>query len=275
MIALDVTVGRKDDAVLVAPSGFSTPDVAPKSLEVSGGAQSLVHDAQSGQAAAVVQPEAEQVRFRWQFSRGGAAYLEAMFQQRDSRFTRSAWALAGEMRDIVDGAATERAGLERIVRHVTGLFQYGHGNAQFYEGHDEMPQLCGLTRGSCVDINAYLIACCRAVGIEAGYVTGYFVPEEKKTHCTDMHCWVVTRADDEVLEWDIAHHMKMGVDQIEPGLNPKPGVRVAMSHSMGWNLPALGVVDLKLLAEPMWRFANGSWERAALDIELEGYDALS
>ncbi|MGR3650036.1 MAG: transglutaminase-like domain-containing protein [Shimia sp.] len=274
MISLDVTLDCRDDAVLVAPLGLSTPDVAPVSLGIRGGSQRVVFDPGCGQGAVEVVPKADHISFRWQFSRGGADYPEAMFTQRDSRYTRAATDLAGEMRDIVAGAAHETEALQRIVAHVTALFQYGHVEKRFYEGLDEMPQLCGLTRGSCVDINAYLIAGCRAVGIEAAYITGYFIPEEKRTSCTAIHCWVVTRADGIFQEWDIGHHLQMDVREIAPALNPKPGVRVAMSHSMGRNFPDLDVKDLKLLAEPMWKLNDGSWERAVLDIRLDGYDAL-
>ena len=67
-----------------------------------------------------------------------------------------------------------------------------------------------------------------------------------------MHCWVVTRAGGEVLEWDIAHHIKAGLGATRPGLNPRPGRRVAVGHSMGhaYDLPQ-GRIETKLLAEPM------------------------
>jgi hypothetical protein len=118
---------------------------------------------------------------------------------------------------------------------------------------DEVPFLsCGLTEGSCIDINGYLIAALRAAGFEAGYVTGYFFPVEKRDRCDDMHCWVVSRHQGVVLEWDIAHHLKRGTIKIRPGLNPKPGLRFAVAHSMGLDFPELGVWEMKLLAEPVW-----------------------
>lgn len=246
VISLDVTLTTREGARLIAPVGLSTPHVTPQSMQVTGGRSSLVFETGCGQALVEVVPEAEGVTFNWAFQRSGAAYPEAMFEHRDSRYTRAAADLVGEVEVLVRGAASQDEALHRIVDHVAGMFEYGHRNDDLYEGQDEMPQLCGMTRGSCVDINAFLIAYCRAAGIEAGYVTGYFIPEEKRTSTTDMHCWVVTRTNAGVQEWDIAHHMKMGVTQILPGLNPKPGVRVAMSHSMGWHVPALNVRDLKL-----------------------------
>ncbi|MBO6897810.1 MAG: transglutaminase domain-containing protein [Shimia sp.] len=274
MIALDVTLTTREGARLISPVGLSTPDVTPMSLQVIGGRHEVLFETGSGQALVEVMPDSEDVTFRWAFQRGGATYPNAMFAQRDSKYTRAAADLVGEVEALVGGAASKDDALRLIVDHVAGMFEYGHRNDDLYEGHDDMPQLCGLTRGSCVDINAFLIAYCRAAGIEAGYVTGYFIPEEKRTSTTDMHCWVVTRTAAGVQEWDIAHHMKMGAAQILPSLNPKPGVRVAMSHSMGWHVPALGVRDLKLLAEPMWLLPDGTWERAKLNIAFAGYDAL-
>lgn len=275
MIELTVTIPARDGARLIAPVGLATPHVAPTGVSVSGAAIALAADPGTAQQALVLAPEADEVRIAWRFQTGGADYPQAMFTPRDSRFTRAAAALAEEAREIARGAGGGRAGLEALASHVAGLFAYGHPDTRFYDTSDEIPQLCSLTVGSCIDINAYFIAAARAAGYDAGYVTGYFIPAEKRSHCEDMHCWVVTRQGGEVLEWDIAHHMKMGAETIRPGLNPKPGVRVPMAHSMGLTFPDLGLADLKLLSEPMWLDAAGGLDRAALSITLAGYDRLA
>ena len=132
-------------------------------------------------------------------------------------------------------------------------FTYGHPKSRFNDGLDEIPTLeCGMAEGSCVDINTCFIANVRAAGFEAGHVAGCFFPAEKAGRCDDMYCWVVTCDRGEVLEWDIAHHLKLGRREIRPGLNPKPDFRVAFSHSMGLAFPGLGVDCLKLAAEPTW-----------------------
>lgn len=262
------------EGLLCAPVGLSTPRVATVSVSVEGAAVRLIADPTNGQTAMALTPTAEDVTIRWGYRLGGAAYPEAMFAPRDSRYIRAAAALAEEARGIASAAGGGRAGLRALVDHVTGLFRYGHPEERFYEGSDDIPQLCGLTEGSCVDINAYLIAAARAAGYEAGYMTGCFIPEGKRDWCEDMHCWVVTRVDGVVQDWDIAHHLKMGVARVEPGLNPRPGVRVPLSHSMGWVLPDIGVADLKLLAEPLW-FRDGRWLDAEPRITLAGYDLLA
>ncbi len=270
IIHLSIALPAVENARLLVPPGLATPHSAPVGLEVEGGSWRLIGDPHSAQHALLLDPEAATIMLRWRYVAGGAAYPEAMFACRTSRFTRAAAALGDEAAGIVRGG-----GVAGLANHVAGLFRYGHAAQPFNDGHDEIPQLCDLTIGSCVDINAYFIAACRAVGIEAGYVTGYFFPEEKRSHCEDMHCWVVTRADGVVQEWDIAHHLKMGAGQVAPELNPKPGVRVAMAHSMGLNFPEIGRRDLKLLAEPMWLGDDGSCARADPSITLAGYDLLA
>jgi len=274
MISLSIDVTTIENARLIAPLGLSTPDAAPVALDIDGAEVRMVADPHSAQSVVCLASHADTVTLRWEFTRPGAPYPETLFQPRDSRFTRAATALAAEAREIASGAGGGLAGIAALANHVAGQFRYGHTEQKFYDGYDEIPQLCDLTLGSCVDINAYFIAACRGAGFEAGYVTGYFIPEEKRSHTTDMHCWVVTRHDGVVQEWDIAHHLKLGRTDIAPGLNPKPGVRVPMAHSMGLSFPALDVSDLKLLAEPMWLHADGSWSRADLRISLTGYDLL-
>ena len=271
-IVLQVDIAAGAGGRLIAPMGFSTPHAAPIAVNVTGADISIVADPNTAQQAMILVPTDERVNVSWNYVQGGSDYPDHMFKARDSRFTRFADSLADEMRQLT--ADRHGDGIRVIANHVANMFTYGHPETRFYDDHDEIPQLCSLTEGSCIDINAYFIACCRAAGYEAGYVTGYFIPEEKRTHCTDMHCWVVTRSGEKIQEWDIAHHLKMGLGEIAPGLNPKPGVRVPMAHSMGLNFPAIGLNDIKLLAEPIWLSLDGSWQRADLSITLEGYDLL-
>lgn len=138
----------------------------------------------------------------------------------------------------------------------------GHPDRRFHDGHDDaLPALgCDRGTGSCVDINMYFLVALRAAGIEAGYVTGAFFPAEKGDWCGANHCWVVTRTEDGVQEWDIAHHLKMGPRAIAPELNPKPGFRVALSQGLGLQSPAGGVI--KRLSTPV--LAAAPQDRVAL-----------
>jgi len=267
-IEMIVTVTADRSGQLIAPMGLSSGAATCQGVEVEGATVTRRTDTALSQEVMILTPEAGQVTLRYAFDPIPAPEPEAMFAPHDSRFTRCHPDLATEARSIVAAG-----GVSAMVAHVTSLFDYGHTNDRFYDDADAMPQLCDLTTGSCVDINAYLVASLRAAGVEVGYLTGYFIPEERRDHTTDMHCWVVTRQDGRVQYWDIAHHLKMGRQDIAPGLNPKPGVRVAMAHSMGWTVPGVPFADFKLVAEPMWFDASG-WDQADCTFRLTGYDAL-
>lgn len=263
-IAPDDSIGRK----LLAPIGLATPHQVPVSFQVAGAEVSLTGETGTGQMAALITPQAETaVELTYAFAEGGPGYPEVLFQPRTNRYTKAAEALVSDAGRLAGQAGDGPAAIAAIVNDVAEKFVYGHPDTRFNDGLDEIPYLsCGLTEGSCIDINTYLIACLRSAGFEAGYVTGYFFPEEKNGSCDDMHCWVVTRHQGEVLEWDIAHHLKMGTRQIRPGLNPKPGDRVAMAHSMGLDFPQIGVTCTKLIAEPLWVDADGGLSGADLQI---------
>jgi hypothetical protein len=222
------------------------------------------------QFAALITPEGGQpVTVAYTYADGGPDYPASMFIHRANRFTRAADDLVRDARRFGADAHDGNAGIAAIVNDVARKFTYAHPAVRFNDGKDEVPHLsCGLTEGSCVDINTYLIATLRAAGYEAGYVTGYFFPAEKRDWCDDMHCWVVTRCDGMLSEWDIAHHLKLGTTDIRSGLNPKPGRRVAVCHTMGLNFPLLNLRELKLLAEPVWIDGAGNADRTEPTIRV-------
>lgn len=245
----DVPTGA---SFIVAPSGLVTPHGGTAGVDVVGGVARPLTEASTGQTALLIEPDAPEITITWTFDDALAGpYPDEMFVRRDSRFTRFADDLVAEAHEA-GGNLTGLARARAIACATAERFTYGHPDALFNDGLDAVPALgCGLVEGSCVDINTYFIAALRAAGLEAGYVTGFFFPAEKGDHCTDGHCWVVTRVDGATQEWDIAHHLKMGTRDIHPGLNPKPGQRAACFHSMGLNFPDIGVVDAKALIEPI------------------------
>ncbi|MTI45553.1 transglutaminase superfamily protein [Roseibium hamelinense] len=265
-VGIDLTMNRGQK--LLVPVGIPTPHQTPVSFSVDGGDIRLTGEVTTGQVAALITPsDYDRLTLKYAFADGGSGYPDIMFAPRKNRFTKAADALVSGVREIADGAPDGHRAIERIVNAVAERFSYGHPDIRFNDGLDEVPYLaCGLTEGSCVDINTYLIANLRAAGLEAGYVYGYFFPEEKQGTCEDGHCWVVTRHEGVVLEWDIAHHLKLGTREICCGLNPRPGMRVATSHSMGLTFPELGIVETKLLGEPAWVGPDGALGQAALDI---------
>lgn len=267
-----VTVAPHPDSSrkLLVPIGIPTPHQTPVRFEISGGAFCLTGESTTGQMPALVTPSpGEGLEIRYSYRVGGPGYPDAAFTPRLNRFTRAALALVEDAIRMREAAPDGHAAIEALVNAAAEKFRYAHPEVRFNDGCEEIPYLsCGMTEGSCVDINTYLIASLRAAGFEAGYITGYFFPEEKNGCCDDMHCWVVTRHDGVVLEWDIAHHLKMEARTICCGLNPKPGDRVAVAHSMGLGFPELGISGAKLLAEPVW-VSDGGLEEAEIAIRRE------
>ncbi|MCK7612692.1 transglutaminase-like domain-containing protein [Roseibium sediminicola] len=256
---------------LLVPVGLPTPHQLPVGFEVTGGDITLTGEETTGQFAALVTPEpGEDVVVRYAYRDKGPGYPDALFHPRRNRFTSAAQDLMFDAINIADAQVNGHAAIQALVNAAAEKFRYAHPEVRFNDGCEEVPYLaCGLTEGSCVDINTYLIASLRAAGYEAGYVTGYFFPEEKNGSCDDMHCWVVTRHDGVVLEWDIAHHLKMGTRDVSSGLNPKPGDRVAVAHSMGLSFPDLGISCEKLIGEPAWVGVEGRLEKAEVTIRRE------
>ena len=249
--AVTVMVETQSGDTLLAPTGLSTPHALSEGCTVTGGAVHETRETSAGQWALVIVATGGKVELRYDYVPGSADYPDQIWAPRDTRFTRAADALVAEARAIAPDAPPDERACD-IACAVAGKFTYGHPDRRFYEGADMIPALgCGLTEGSCVDINAYFMASLRASGIEAGYVTGVFFPAEKGDRCDDMHCWVVTRAGGITQAWDIAHHLKLGTRDIRPALNPKPGFRVALAHSMGLDFPELGLTEVKLLSEPL------------------------
>ena len=236
---------------VVAPMGLNTPHAMSEGVEVIGGKGHEIFEGHTQQPALLIEPSNGSMQLVYSFKEnGGEAYADSMFQPKASRFTVAAEALVEETQAIEpDADPLTRA--TAIACATAQRFTYGHPKDKFTDGQEQVPALgCGIAEGSCVDINTYFMAALRSVGIEAGYLTGFFFPAEKGNYCTDGHCWVTTRHQGKTYEWDIAHHIKMGTRDIKPGLNPKPGFRAAAYHSMGLDFPEIGVKDHKALIEP-------------------------
>ena len=259
---------------VLAPVGTATPHDAVTALAVAGGTVTRVlWDGALEQAACVIDagPGILDLDYAIAAPDPGQPYPEAAFRPRATRYTQPDAALAMASRDLAAAAGGGLAGLAALVAEAEARFQYGHPDVRFNDDTDAVPYLsCGLTEGSCVDINTYLVASLRAAGYEAAYIYGYFFPAERGGITNDSHCWVVTRHDGALLEWDIAHHMKAGLGATRPGLNPRPGTRVALGHSMGHRYGYGGAaVTLKLLAEPMlWDQATGRIADLPLTVAL-------
>jgi hypothetical protein len=274
MRVLTVTVQPPLTGPLLVPAGIATPHGCVSGLEIAGGQiAALANEADLGLVTALVSHDGGPVTLRYNVAPApeGTAYPEAAFRPRATRFTTAAVELAEASRSIAAAAGGGRAGIEALVAEAESRFAYDHPEQRFNDGTESVPYLsCGLTPGSCVDINTYLVASLRAAGFEAAYIYGYFFPAERRGRTDDGHCWVVTRHAGEVLEWDIAHHVKAGLGPTRPALNPRPGERIAMTHSMGHRYAIDGrEIFLKILGEPVHLPADGPSSRATVMAELQ------
>jgi len=277
MTTLDINVrAAKPGALLLAPIGITTFHDSVNSARVEGARIiEVLMEPELCSGALLVEATRDSVRFVHQISPASptATYPESAFVPRRNRYTEASEELAAASRAIAIAAGGGDEGIKALVAEAESRFSYTHPEIRFNDGTDKVPYLsCGLTPGSCVDINTYLVASLRAAGFEAGYIYGYFFPRERGGLTNDMHCWVVTRHDGAILEWDIAHHIKAGLGKTGPGLNPRPGHRVALGHSMGhrYTTGQRETVDLKLLGEPLMLSHAGGWERCQITAHSAG-----
>ncbi len=248
-----------DNVRLLAPAGTTSGRFGTVTLSVLGFTiDRIVSETTTGQSAILLRPMAEtnerSVHYHFTaMTDNGSLYPEDAFTPRHNRYTEAASDLAQHATQVAQSAGGGMDGIYALVEETSERFTYGHPDQRFNDGREEVTYLrCGLTEGSCVDINTYLIASLRAAGYDAAYLYGYFFSAEKKDWTSGMHCWVATRHDGEILEWDIAHHKREGLAPIRPVLDPKPGRRVMIGHSMGhvYQTPHERVVT-KLLAGPL------------------------
>lgn len=272
-LAIDV-MGVKPGALLLAPTGITTPHDSVGSIKVKGARiVEVLMEPELCSGALLVEAASESVQFIHQVfpAPTRAPYPESAFVPRRNRYSEASEELAEASREIAIAAGGGAEGIKALVAEAEARFSYTHPEIRFNDGTDKVPYLsCGLTPGSCTDINTYLVASLRAAGFEAGYLYGYFFPQERGGRTNDMHCWVVTKHNGEILEWDVAHHIKAELGKTGPGLNPRPGHRIALGHSMGhhYQISDGRTVGLKLLSEPLMLSGSGYWDRCKISVHL-------
>jgi len=187
----------------------------------------------------------------------------------DNRYTRASSDLTNLATQLTQGMDSEKAKIHSLIENAADYFGYAHADERFNDGCDDVPMLCGTTKGSCVDINTYLIAAARSIGIKVQYMAGYwFHPDKHKT--LDMHCWLAFQCDGQPLFWDLAHHLKWGVKQLAPGLNPAGGRRVPMTCGRGLRFATPhGEVTISHFSEPLWVSSSAQCCKPALQICLD------
>lgn len=258
---------------LLVPQAITTGHQTFAGLKIEGiGPSQCITEKTSGQKAVFLTDLPTNLVLNYAFEGTGRQDRPDDYAHFKNRYTRASLQLRDEIDDLIDDDSLRTA--QRIVSHTASLFDYGHPDEKFYDGHDDVPVVaCGTAKGSCVDINTYLISALGVAGIPTVYFAGYFFPQERDGLTNDMHCWVATWINGAWLEWDIAHHMKMGMsaDDIRPAYNPKPGRRIAMTYGRGLTFD-INTTELILshLSEPRWVFADGDTQTARIEARLIG-----
>ena len=261
-VKLDDSAADHGAIALIAPLGIDTESQAFQSFDPPHGWQSsVVAERRTGQLAAIMTPPNSDARahFKHRFRSGGRGLSPAAFEPERTSLTIAADELAAEARSIAEQAGGGRAGIAAIVSDTSKRFTYGQlpENERWYYGCAAVPTIaCG--KGNCIDINTFLVAALRAAGNEAVYLTCYFFAHEPSLVTDGMHCWVRTRCDGVVEDWDIAHFKKVGREDVHAILNPIPGQRWALAygrnHIYDWNGLA---IEVPTPSKPMWVLPDG------------------
>lgn len=191
------------------------------------------------------------------------------WQQPSARYTRASEDLIELTREMMACCEDQGDSVRRLMEHAAKLFGYGHRDRPLYDQGGTISCLCGVTQGSCVDINTYLMAAACSLDIPVQYMAGYwFHPDKNAT--SDMHCWLVFEINDQPVFWDLAHHLKWGANGLAPGLNPAGGRRVTMSCGRGllFETPN-GVAEISHFSEPVWILPGSRVQSTQLRISIK------
>lgn len=137
--------------------------------------------------------------------------------------------LAAHMAEVAPQGLAAPERVARIVAHVAERFTYGVREVGLGDDRADMPALtCDIHLGTCVDTHSYAVACMRAAGIDACYVSGVWFPDGANV-TSPGHCWFMVRVDGVPQHWDISHFLKFGLGPVRPVMNPAGGMRQALS----------------------------------------------
>lgn len=267
-VSVQLTFDVREASDLYAPIGLSSPAGTCNGVQVKGAHMALCHEIHGGHAVLKLTPVVPELKLTYRFRPDPSDYPDSVFAPRDTRFNKAAAALATNAAEVA-----ENGGVAAVVAYLVEIFDYGSQSLQFSNEQDVMPQLYDRETGICVDMNAYFVAALRSAGIEAGEVFGYHFASGRSHEAGTSHGWVVTREGGKIQHWDIAHHLMANRRDIAPVLNPMGGVRVAVSHSTGWQLDDQ-TKPLNHIAAPLWKRADGGWEESRFETQITGYDAL-
>ena len=258
-----------EQAILIVPHPFDDWKQSFQGYQLDGLKKTAcIHAENSQQKALLLKPLTDNGKIEFRYGKDDSSAPDWIWQTQSNRYTTASPELVQSALDLTCKCRDQMACVEALINHAAEMFGYGHPDERFNEGHELVPTLCGTTKGSCVDINTWLIAASRSLGIEVQYLAGYwFGPDRFET--PDMHCWLVFRINNKPVFWDLAHHLKWNVEPLAPGLNPAGGRRVLMSAGRGLQFETpYGLVEISHFSEPHWVLPGGSHHKSNLRIHL-------
>lgn len=267
-VKLTIEEAPPEGAILIAPKPFGHWGEVFEGVEVDGGPPpEPIRATNSPQEAWILPPGTRTLAYTLREAPAEAPGW--VWEDTGTRYTVADPGLAALARAVTDAAPDPAGKLAALTAHAAEMFDYDHPEERFTDGHAHVPTLCGTTKGSCVDINTYVLAAARAAGLKGQYLTGYWFGPDR-TETPDMHCWLAFEIDGAPQFWDVAHHLKWGVEGFGPGLNPAGGRRVGMACGRGlaYRTPN-GVTDLSHFGEPEWVSPGGATRKARIRIQLE------
>ncbi|MGL4238457.1 transglutaminase-like domain-containing protein [Tabrizicola sp.] len=262
-IELTDTAAMHGAVALIAPLGIETEFQSFLALEAPRGWDAtIVAERRSGQRAVVLKPPSptDRAKLVHSFSSSGPGLSSDAYRPEGTPVTTAAAELAQEAQQIARSVGGGLAGIAAIVADTSARFSYGEVPLaeRWYFGQDAVP-IVACTSGNCIDINTYLVAALRAAGYEAAYLTCYFFDNDPHGIASGMHCWVRTRHDGAIQDWDIAHFKKANRPDVSATMNPIPGRRFALAfgrdHVYGWR-----DIEIRLStpSRPMWVREDGT-----------------
>ncbi|MEM9144616.1 MAG: transglutaminase-like domain-containing protein [Pseudomonadota bacterium] len=268
-VQVSVLEDAPSDAWLIAPRPFGHWNQRMIRFEASGATALAETCATNSQQHAYLICATGRPCLSWRVERSEDAAPDWVWQIADNSHTLADAGLQAQAAELCCGAPNERAALRAILETARGMFAYDHPEERFTAGHDTVPALCGTTKGSCVDINTFVLAAARTQGLTGQYIAGYWFGPGRTT-TPDMHCWLAFHVDGQLEFWDVAHHLKWGVEGFGPGLNPAGGRRIGMSCGRGLTFDTpLGAIAISHFSEPFWVLPGGETRPAPIRIDLE------
>jgi len=175
---------------------------------------------------------------------------------------------------LLQSAQPEQHKTNIIIDYLADEFSYVHHEDEL----NRVPLVCTHLAGDCLDINTALMKLLLLEKIPSAYYIGLFfegINDQERSatnpNIDDWHCWVSTLSDNkrQVLDWDIAHHLKRNISPVTASLNPVSGIRVALSSGRDLQFNYLeNTINISHLGAPLWLLNDGCTQQVKFSSNL-------